>query len=245
MASIQFYANVKPETGNTGTPNLINHTAGSGLGFYGNGFRVSVPVGAQQEQTYVTDQFGTEKGVQLNNTAMEAIGDADTEGTVKINNGQAIGLSILPNMSCPLNIRFTHDTAVRVQNCKLRIFNRNATIDDQAEEVTTYVYESRHPRNEQTAQQLEYRAYDETNMWYEFAPEDAMSDMEMTASPGAGGTNSGGENEANASNKGFLTNEGPLHASTQHDWYLALSSQPETIGSKTNYALYFTLEYLE
>ena len=30
----------------------------------------------------------------------------------------------------------------------------------------------------------------------------------------------------------------------QHDWYVALSAEPESIGSKQDYALYFTLEYL-
>ena len=249
MASIQFNANVKPQVGNVGTAEVINHTAGSGLGFYGNGFRVSVPVGGTQEQTYVTDQFGTDQGVRLNNTAMASLGDPTepnpTVGTVRINNGTAIDLNRLPNMSCPLNIRFTHGTPVRVQNCKLRIFNRNATIDDQATEVTTYVYEARHPSNDETVEQLFHRAYDTTNVWYEFTDEDAMTDMEMTASPGPSGSNSVGENLAQSELKGFLTNDGPLLAATQHDWYLALSSQPDTIGSKTDYALYFTLEYLE
>jgi hypothetical protein len=30
----------------------------------------------------------------------------------------------------------------------------------------------------------------------------------------------------------------------RHDWYVALSAEPNTIGSKTQYGLYFTLEYL-
>ena len=43
---------------------------------------------------------------------------------------------------------------------------------------------------------------------------------------------------------GYTSTEGVEHAATQHDWYLALSAEPETIGSKTQYGLFFTLEYL-
>ena len=31
---------------------------------------------------------------------------------------------------------------------------------------------------------------------------------------------------------------------TQHDWYLAISASPDSIGSKTQYGLYVELEYL-
>lgn len=256
MPQIKFYANVKPDNtvdsnGNiiaSDSSNEINHTAGSGLGFYGNGFRVSVPVGSQQDQTYVTDELGTQQGARLNNTAMTDVGDSSTQGQVAVNGGQPINLSTLPNMACPLNIRFTHTggTAVRTQNCKLRIFNRNATIDDPATEVTTYVYEARHPSTSETAEQLKYRAYPDDNKWTEFNFSDTtVVDMELTASPGTLGTNSGGEDDGTQSAKGWATNTGAQRQDTQHDWYIAISSEPETIGTKTDYAMYVTMEYLE
>ena len=31
---------------------------------------------------------------------------------------------------------------------------------------------------------------------------------------------------------------------TQHDWYVAISASPDSIGSKTQYGLYVELEYL-
>ena len=31
---------------------------------------------------------------------------------------------------------------------------------------------------------------------------------------------------------------------TQHDWYLAITASPDSIGSKTQYGLYVELEYL-
>ena len=65
--------------------------------------------------------------------------------------------------------------------------------------------------------------------------------MTFTASPGLSGTNSLGETDPAV---GYLTNDGATHTATRHDWYCALSSEPTTIGSKTQYALYFSCEYL-
>ena len=126
MPQITFHANVLPEQGDPEGSVLINHSAGSGLGFYGNGFRVSVPVNSQQEQTYVTNDVGTAPGTQLHNTAMVDEGTDSTAGTVSVDGGSAIPLNELPNYLCPLNIRFTtgDTTPVKVQNCKLRIFDR-------------------------------------------------------------------------------------------------------------------------
>ncbi|MBX9836729.1 MAG: hypothetical protein K2X69_00305, partial [Silvanigrellaceae bacterium] len=31
---------------------------------------------------------------------------------------------------------------------------------------------------------------------------------------------------------------------TTHDWYLALTATPQSIGSKTQFGLYFAVEYL-
>ncbi len=245
MPQIKFYANILPEAGDPEGSVLINHNAGSGLGFYGNGFRVSVPVGSQQEQTYVTNDVGTAPGVKLHNTAMTDDGESTGLGTVSIDGGQSIPLNTLPNYLCPLNIRFTTDdtTPVKVQNCKLRIFDR-LNIDNHAVEVTTYVYEARHPSSLTAINNLTHRAYDSDNKWYEFAPSEAMSDMELTNSPGINGTNSDSA-DAGQTSKGLLTNLGDQHPDVQHDWYLALSSEPEKIGSKKDYGLYFTLEYLE
>jgi hypothetical protein len=69
-----------------------------------------------------------------------------------------------------------------------------------------------------------------------------MTDMPFTASPGASGKNT---NTQDASTSlGYTSQEGVTHQSVRHDWYLALSSEPVTVGSKTQYGLYFTLEYL-
>lgn len=243
-AAIKFYANIKDNGGNS----EINHSAGSGLGFYGAGFGVSVPLNSQQSTTWTTNSTGTATGVQLNNTALATTGTSVVAGTVSVDSSTAINNNNLPNYLCPLNIRFTNDDAVKVQNCKLRIFDRN-NINSPASGVTTYVYEARHPSLLQTATNLSHRARN-ANSWVEFNPEASMaidngvevSDMFFTSSPGASGLNT---NTSDTDvNLGYTTRDGAAHSSTQHDWYVALSSEPETIGSKTNYGLYFSVEYL-
>lgn len=240
MAEIKFYGNIKDVTGDG---ELINHSAGSGLGFYGSAFGISVPVGAQQTTTYITNSTGGNEGSRLNNTAKVVLGEGSTtKGTASINGTSAVNLDLLPNYLCPLNIRFTHSEAVRVQNCKLRIFDRN-NINNHASGVTTYIYEARHPATTigTTPLSLNHRA--RTNhTWYEFDPATAMTDMNFTSSPGASGKNTNAS-DTNVS-LGYTSNDGALHQSIRHDWYVALSSEPETIGSKTSYGLYFTVEYL-
>lgn len=237
MAEITFYANIKDQSGDG---QLIDHTAGSGIGFYGNGFGISVPVGAKQTTTYVTNSLGTNEGARLNNTTLVGSGDPVTKGTVSINSASAIDLDRLPNYLCPLNIRFTHSEPVRVQNCKLRIFDRN-NINSHASGVVTYVYEARHPATVQSVVNLSHRGRVD-NSWYEFDPVEPMSDMLFTASPGVSGTNT--NTQDTSPSLGYTTNAGSLHEATRHDWYVALSSEPTTVGSKTQYGLYFTVEYL-
>ena len=80
MAEIKFYANIL----NAGSTEIA-HTQGSGLGFYGTSFGISVPVGSQQSSTYVTNADGTSQGAQLNNTAMVTSGIPSEKGTVSVN----------------------------------------------------------------------------------------------------------------------------------------------------------------
>jgi len=64
MAQITFHAN--DENLNVGTDGtLIQHTGGSGLGFFGAGFGISVPVGQYQDTTYVTNEYKTLNTVRI------------------------------------------------------------------------------------------------------------------------------------------------------------------------------------
>ena len=84
--------------------------------------------------------------------------------------------------------------------------------------------------------------------WTDFASPAAMADLDFTSSPGMSGLNtSAAETLPSGLTDGtinWLSNEGVAHQSTRHDWYLAISASPDSIGSKTQYGLYFTLEYL-
>jgi hypothetical protein len=237
MAEIRFYANIKDQSGDGA---LIDNSLGSGIGFYGNGFGLSVPVGSQQTTTFITNSVGTSEGARLNNTALFSKGDISEFGNVSINSATPVDLDKLPNYLCPLNVRFTHSEPVKVQNCKLRVFDRN-NINNHASGVVTFVYEARHPSTSQTVTNLSHRGRADTT-WYEFDPVDAMTDMIFTNSPGVSGTNTNSQDTNPA--LGYLSQQGSVHTSSRHDWYVALSSEPETVGSKTQYGLYFTVEYL-
>lgn len=243
MATITFHANNFNAAGNSdGT--VIGHTNGSGLGFYGDGFGLSVPVGQYQDSTFVSNSNGTASGIKVSNTKYMTVSG------VSHNGGTAIDNEAMPNYYAPLNVRFEHTEAVRVQNCKLRIFDRN-DIENPASGVTTQAYEVRHPHPTEVdnagSGALSFRGR-ATHDWVEFDPELDQLDMICTNSPGISGLNtSAGEtlpSQADATYLNWNTNEGAAHQSSRHDWYIALSASPDSIGSKTDYGLYFTLEYL-
>ena len=247
MANITFHANghkTQYSSAYDTDPSLINHTSGSGVGFFGGGFGISVPVAQYQDSSYVTNSNGTSSGVKLNNTQYVSISG------ISHNGGVTAGTSGIPNYYAPLNVRFEHSEAVRVQNCKLRIFDRN-DIAKHASGVTTQVFEIRHPHPTEVhntgSGSLVYRGTDNYG-WAEYQSPEVMADLAFTASPGTSGLNtSAAEVLPSGAGDGYmnwLTNEGSAHQSLQHDWYIALSASPDSIGSKTDYGLYFTLEYL-
>jgi len=252
MATISFHANIKANGGQE----EISHTIGSGIGFYGSDFGVSVPIGSQQTTTFVTNDIGTDRGLALYNTAY-ANGDDVTLRPGKVISQKGAtphDLDELSNTYVPLNIRFTHDTPVKTQNCKLRIFDRN-NIENHASGVVTYVYECRHPNNAESSVPLAHRAPGRSHDGWVVFESDGLGtppeDMAFTSSPGMSGLNTVIEDTANAA---FLASifgandqdykQGASHRSMRHDWYVALSSEPVTIGSKTSYGLYFSVEYL-
>jgi len=258
MATITFHANNADNIAasqHSTDPTLIDHAAGSGVGFFGGGFGISVPVGSYQSSTYVTNSNGTSSGIQCTNTKFDAaLADAallPNSGMVFSNDAGATSNSGLPNFQAPLNVRFEHTEGVRVQNCKLRIFDRN-DISNHASGVTTKVYEIRRPnpiRNAFSATQgpLKHRGIDGDHGWKQFADGITMDDVTFTASPGPSGLNTSSDDTLAADDGSYLNwiaQSGASCRATRHDWYIALSASPDSIGSKTDFGLYFTLEYL-
>ena len=253
-AQIEFYANILANSSFT----LIDHNAGSGIGFYGSEQFAAVPVGSVQQSTYTTTDNGAGAGIELHNTAYA--NDLDpgqntsaSDSYVKVDGDVTrVNLTQLPNYKCPLNIRLTTDdgTAVTVRNAKLSIYDRS-NIANHASGVTTYVCEARHPYPDDSATKalahVSTRNDPSHFTWFEFSNGGAI-EMAMTDSPGISGYNTAGGNQDHLEGLSADTianfNLGSNHESTRHDWYIALSSSPDSIGSKTNYALYFEAEYL-
>ena len=207
MASIDFYADQF----------AVQNLSGSGLGFYGGSFGASVNVGEYQTTTFITNGNGTTQGPQVNNVkyvnSMSGVLGSATSGIL---------LTSMPNYLATLNIRFTHSSAVQVQNAKLRIYDRS-NINNAASGVTTKVAELIHLGETQT------NVGSGDTQWV--TPVGSSVIMDLAPSPGLSGTLAG--NGSNSTATG-----------TRHDWYVAISASPDSVGSKTLYGLFTSLEYL-
>jgi hypothetical protein len=212
MAEIKFYA----ANGLGGAFSV--DMAGSGLGFFGSGgFGASVAVGAYQENTYITDGAGAVQGPQSNNVKWTHANSGELSGATNLY------LRDIPNGNATLNPRFTHSSAVQVQNVEMRIYDRVST-DVGASGVTTKAYETLHP----SAVQSGLLGSGETS-WT--TPAGSGVTLSLAQSPGESGLYAG--------NGGSSTRQ-----DDRHDWYVCLSARPDSIGSKTQFGLYFALEYL-
>lgn len=205
MAQIDFYA---------GENFSIDNLAGSGLGFYGGGFGFSVNVGEYQDTTFITNGAGTSQGPQVDNIKWLNIGSGIVNGA-----SSGIPLTSIPNYLATLNVRFTHSSAVKTQNVKLRIYDRTS-INNPASGVTTKVADIIHPNTTQTND----GSGDTT--WN--TPTGSSVIMDLVASPGMSG----------------LRPNGADTSADRHDWYEAISASPDSIGSKSLFGLYIELEYI-
>jgi len=210
MALIKFYAE-------SGGGDFDIDMAGSGLGFYGTGtFPASVAVGSWQGATYVTDDTGALEGPLVSNIKWIHASSGN------LNNTTDLALTSIANANATMNIRFTHTSAVQIQNAELRIYDRN-NIAVGASGVTTRAAELLHvnPSNGPTG------SGDTT--WS--SPSGVNDILSLADSPGFSGL-------------WALDGTGSVRDDTRHDWYVALSARPDSIGSKTQYGMYVSLEYL-
>ena len=205
MAQISFFAD-----------DVSVNLNGSGLGFFGDGgFGQSVEVGAYQGTTYITDGNGSLDGGAVENAkrAHPSSGINSSIGT------DPVALTSIPNRLATLNIRFTHDSAVKLQNTKMRIFDRS-NINNTASGVLTKAAQIIHP----------YFNVGNTGSgdiaWS--TPAGSSVVMTLAGSPGSSGWH--------------LTST--TWTDTQHDFYVCISASPTSIGAKTLYGLYVETEYL-
>lgn len=116
---------------------------GSGLGFFGTSVGSSVQIGSYQDSTYVANGDGSQYGANANN--IKYVADEYPSGQCAVNAAGggtfSVGLSGVKSASATLGIRFGHTSAVKVQNCQLRIYDRDSSINFPATGVNTKVAE--------------------------------------------------------------------------------------------------------
>ena len=214
MATIAFY------TTNTG----VEIPSASGLGFYGaSGFGASVAVSAYQGKTFLTSPDGLTQGPESNNIKW-----LNTGSGIVGAGSSGIGLKAIPNAQSSLNVRFTHDSAVKVQNAELRIYDRT-NINNSPSGVICKVAEIVHPHTVIGKGSNGLQGSGDAS-WIQ--PAGSGVTVPLSDSPG-----NAGEWAVTGSSSGGRSD-------TQHDWYVTISASPTSIGSKTYFGLYMSLEYL-
>lgn len=193
----------------------INELNGSGLGFYGDtGFGASVAVGAYQGRTFITDGNGVNQGPEADNVKF-----LNAQSGIIGQVGTGIHLKAIPNYQATLNVRFTHATPVKTQNAELRIYDRS-NINNAPSGVVAKVAELIHTSVTQVANGSGDTAW--------ITPAGSAIVVPLVDSPGMSGQSPNGINTTEI----------------RHDWYAAISAMPDSIGSKTKFGLYVSLEYL-
>lgn len=213
-AAINFIA----EGGSNFTISPLNN---SGLGFFGaGGFGNSVSVNAWQDTTFITDGNGINQGPQVNNVKYVHPNSGQLTG------GTNVSLQSIPNYQSTLNIRFTNDTAVRLQNSRLYIYDRTST-SNPASGVTTSCASLIHPNQSQGVG-------GSGSVNWEFPSASSymtLSVYQTNGNPFSPGTSG-------------LSPNGASTTDVQHDYYVCLSASPNSIGAKTLYGLLFSSEFL-
>ena len=198
-----------------GEGNQIYNASSSGLGFYADaGFSYSVPVGSYQGRTFITDSTGTSQGPEVDNCKY-----LNTSGVIVGQTGSGIHLKQLPNYLATLNIRFTHSTSVQVQNVYLYGCDRSGNKNNAPSGVTLYGASIIHPDTTQVMNGSGSNSWTWLN--------GSGSTLNLVASPGVSG----------------LSPNGTGTSASRHDWYVALTATPTSVGSK-EFQLALTLEYL-
>ena len=112
------------------------------------------------------------------------------------------------------------DTPIQVQNPVIRIYDRS-NINNAPSGVTCKVAEIIHPGNTQA------NTGSGDTSWSTL--QGSGTTLSLVESPGV---------------SGLYANGAGGWTDTNHDWYLVISASPDSIGSKSQFGLYFSMEYL-
>lgn len=201
--------------GGAGNNQINTLSGGSGIGFFGaSSFGSSISIGSYNGRTFICDPTGSSAGPEVENCLY------NTSSTVILGqSGSGINLLACPNYLATLNIRFTNNSPVQTQNVTLYCYDRVST-SNFASGVILQAAQIIHP----TTTQITNGSGNST--WVNLCS--GSNQLGMISGPGTSGY----------SVNGLLTSD------TEHDWYLALSASPLTVGAKTQFGLSFSLEYL-
>jgi hypothetical protein len=136
MATIDFQI-----LNNSDATPSVETLSGSGLGFFGASAGSSVQIGSYQARTNISSANGATIGSSVTN--IKYVGDTFPSGMCEVDHtgpAYSVGLSGVPSFQSTVGIRFGHTSAVKVQNCQLRVYDRSY-INAPASGVNTKVAE--------------------------------------------------------------------------------------------------------
>ncbi len=194
----------------------------SGIGFYGpGGFDGPISIGLFNQRTFIANAAGDIQGFEANNNKYFAgpgwgTAPAAVSGVIHGQTGSGIALISLPDRLATINLRFTHTSAVQVQNPKFIIFD-GSNIENDPSGIIVYTAEIRHNSDVQNPIGLGDTVWQDTK---------GSTVLDLISSPGTLGKRP----------------SGPVTSDTRHDWYIAVSVQPQTPNDKT-WGLAITLEF--
>jgi hypothetical protein len=200
-----------------GSDFVLNETGESGIGFYGSAFGISVIVDEYQDRTYITDPTGVIQGPECDNVKYYSSTQALLNQT-----STPMNLRKIPNYQSTLNISFTHTSVCQAINTKAWVYDGSTgpvVKTAMPTGVLCRIAEIIHPNNTQDEDgtgDLTWTAITASSTNY----------IDLVDSPGPSGLTPGGT------------------GATTHDWFTIISASPDSIGSKTQFALLAETEHL-
>ncbi len=195
--------------------NTIGHLSSSGVGLYGSSFLASVRVGEYQNRTFITNSTGTNQGPEGDNVKY-----VSAPSGILAQAGSGIPLLSIPNAQATVEITFTHSTAVQVNNVKCYFYDR-VNKNNNPSGVTVRAAEVIHP------DPVQNNNGSGDASWITVGGSGSV--LDLAPSPGVSGLYAG-----NGSNS--------TRPDTTHNWYVAVSASPDTIGTKL-FAMLVECEY--
>jgi hypothetical protein len=186
----------------------------SGIGFYGAAFGSSVPVGSYANRAFVSNSGGTTQGAELNSLSY-----VSSTG-VSINGSGAIPVLNVPNYQSSFYVKVASDSGtINVENMTIKVGSRS-DINSPVSGVQVYGLYINHTDTSQAV------AGSGSPTWINLSTSGAK--LSPFNNPGISG--------------GYAVS-GSVRADTEHWFYTALSTSPNSIGSKY-FSLQASCEYL-